>query len=120
MKFLNLTPHPLTINENGGESITKYPISGPAPRLAVDRQALISFGRHNFVRSTMGAPEGLPPETDDTILIVSALVAEHPAVASRRDLAYPGEAIRDDNGRIVAARGLCAGPGLAARLRNLA
>jgi len=54
---------------------------------------------------------------DGTILIVSALVAEHPSVACRTDLAYPGEAIRDEAGKVIGANGLCAGPGLAAKMR---
>ena len=32
-------------------------------------------------------------------------------------LACPGEAIRETSGRVIGAAGLCAGPGLAARLR---
>lgn len=45
-------------------------------------------------------------------------MAEHPSVAGRTDLAYPGEAIRDRDGKIVGCRGLCAGPGLAESLRS--
>ena len=139
MKFLNLTPHTITIVE--GEQSTVYPVDGPAPRLAVAREALGSVpdssgpGEYNHcgqmivegllvqcprisvVRSTMGEPTGLPEPQDGVIVIVSALVAEHPSVASRTDLAYPGEAIRDADGKIVGAKGLCAGPGLAEFLR---
>jgi hypothetical protein len=66
----------------------------------------------------MGEPTGLPDPADGVIVIVSALVAEHPSVAHRTDLAYPGEAIRDPDGKIVGAKGLCAGPGLADSLRT--
>jgi len=111
MKFKNLTPHSLTIVE--GETSTLYPVDGPAPRLAVDRADLGQIGGISVVRSTMGPPTGLPEPQVGVILIVSALVAEHPSVANRSDLAYPGEAIRDTHGRIVGAKGLCAGPGLA-------
>jgi len=116
MKFLNLTPHPLTILS--GDVATLIPVSGPAPRLAVERESLGTLGEFPIVRSTMGAPTGLPESEEGTILIVSALVAEHPSVASRQDLAYPGEAVRDADGKITGARGLCAGPGLAAKLRG--
>jgi hypothetical protein len=118
MKFVNLTPHAITIVE--GESSTSYPVDGPAPRLAVERESLGQIGGISVVRSTMGEPTGLPEQQDGVIIIVSALVAEHPSVASRTDLAYPGEAIRDTDGKIVGAKGLCAGPGLAESLRSAA
>jgi len=70
-----------------------------------------------IVRSTMGEPTGLPERQEGVILIVSALVAEHPSLAHRTDLASPGEAIRDADGKIVGAKGLCAGPGLAEDMR---
>lgn len=115
MKFVNLTPHPITIVE--GDQSTLYPVDGPAPRLAVEREALGQIDGISVVRSTMGEPVGLPDPQDGVIVIVSALVAEHSSVASRADLAYPGEAIRDTDGKIVGAKGLCAGPGLAESLR---
>lgn len=135
MRFLNLTPHPITIVE--GDQSTAYQVDGPAPRLSVERESLgqlmdTSSGHHDggshyydeegmpwpcpsisVVRSTMGDPTGLPEPQDGVIVIVSALVAEHPSLATRNDLAYPGEAIRDTDGKIVGCRGLCAGPGLA-------
>lgn len=111
MQFINMTPHPLNI------SGTHIPVGElPTPRLEVTREQLGELGGFSMVRSTMGAPTGLPEEQEGVVLIVSALVAEHPSVAHRGDLAYPGEAIRDENGRIVGAKGLCAGPGLARRM----
>lgn len=118
MKFVNLTPHPITIVE--GDQSTVYRVDGPAPRLAVERETLGQIGGISVVRSTMGDPTGLPDPQDGVIVIVSALVAEHPSVAARTDLAYPGEAIRDADGKIVGAKGLCAGPGLAKSLRSAA
>ena len=119
MKFLNLTPHDLCI-VNGGRSV-HLSVDGPAPRLEVLRESLGILQMENtevgIVRSTMGKPLGLPDPQQGIILIVSALVAEHPVVAHRIDLAYPGEAIRE-NGKIVGAHGLCAGPGLASALRG--
>jgi len=111
MKFRNLTPHALTIVD-GDKSII-LTVDGPAPRLEVERKALGQIGGISVVRSIMGVPTGLPEPEDGVILIVSALVAEHHSVAHRTDLAYPGEAIRDVDGHIVGAKGLCAGPGLA-------
>ena len=87
MKFLNLTPHQITIVE--GESSTVYPVDGPAPRLAVEREALGQIDGISVVRSTMGEPTGLPEPRE-------GVIAE---------------------GKIVGAKGLCAGPGLAKSLR---
>lgn len=140
MRFLNLTPHPITIHHATG--VIMLPVSGLAPRLAVEREELgvialevdgyCDGGSHVYdvegmpwnvinipiVRSKMGSPTGLPDQQDGTILVVSALVAEHPSLAARLDLAYPGEAIRDEAGKIVGCKGLCAGPGLAESLKN--
>jgi len=103
----NLTPHPITI---GGVTL---PVDGPAPRLSVSRQPLGEVAGVPIVRATMGDVVGLPAEQRAVILIVSAMVAE--AAPDRWDLAYPGEAIRDSDGRVIGAVGLCAGPGLASR-----
>lgn len=116
VSFVNLTPHPLTIIEENGMSI--LPVDGPAPRLAVDREQLGRVGPFSCVRSTMGEPTGLPEQQDNVVIIVSALVAEHHSLRSRTDLTYPGEPVRDNDGRIVGCRGLCAGPGLAQLLRD--
>lgn len=119
MKIKNLTPHPITIETSGGFAGTvTLQTDGTAPRLTVSREPLSDIGGIPIVRSTMGAPEGLPEQTEGVLLIVSALVAEHPSVRHRVDLAYPGEAVRDDEGRIIGCRGLCAGPGLAKWMRT--
>jgi len=131
MRLLNYTPHPLNIVS--GNYHTSLQPAGPAPRLVVERVELgeivtddypinlmgdAEFGSFScsIVRSTMGQPTGLPEAQESTIIIVSALVAEHPSLANRTDLAYPGEAIRDTDGKIIGCKGLCAGPGLAAKL----
>jgi hypothetical protein len=111
----NWTPHPLALHDNSGNIVRINP-TGPAPRLAVQRENLGELEGLPIVRSTMGTPEGLPEPRDGVVLIVSALVAE--AAEGRNDLAYPGEAIRDPHGLIVGARGLCAGPGLARRIMH--
>mgnify|MGYP000243176090 CR=1 FL=1 len=127
MKFLNFTPHELSIHDGSfvmmTRTVTVYPVSGPAPRLDVAREQLGSLSidgtttEHAVVRSVLGCPAQLPAEVDGTILIVSALVAEHPSLADRQDIAYPGEAIRDAAGKVIGAEGLCAGPGLSAKMR---
>ena len=114
--FRNLTPHVITVIE--GEQSQVFPVDGPAPRLAVERTALGQIGGISVVRSTMGEPTGLPEPVEGVFLIVSALVAEHPSLADRTDLVYPGEPVRDPEGKIIGAKGLCAGPGLAKKIRS--
>lgn len=109
MELKNFTPHPIALH--GPEGIVNLPVAGPAPRLDVFRVSLGTMAGLPLVRSTMGNVQGLPAQEAGVVLVVSALVAE--AASKRTDLAYPGEAIRDAEGRIVGARGLCAGPGLA-------
>lgn len=55
-------------------------------------------------RPTLGEITGLPPSREGVIYVASALVAE---AAHRRDVFSPGELIRDEEGRVVGARGLC-------------
>jgi hypothetical protein len=117
MQLKNLTPHPLNLLGSDGE-IRSYAVDGPAPRLRVEREVVGELAGLPVVRSTMGEPEGLPPSEEGVVYVVSALVAEHPSLANRSDLAYPGEAIRDADGKIVGAKGLCAGPGLAKLLTS--
>jgi len=127
MKFKNFTPHELSIHDGSfvmlTRTVTVYPVAGPAPRLDVAREQLGSLSidgtttEHAVVRSVMGSPTGLPSEVEGTILIVSALVAEHPSLADRQDIAYPGEALRDGEGKVIGAQGICAGPGLSAKMR---
>lgn len=117
MQLINMTPHPIHIHTEDGEVLTIEP-SGTVPRLTPSREAVGQIDGISVVRTTLGEPEGLPEPQEGSILVVSALVAEHQSVAARSDLAYPGEAIRDSGGRIIGCRGLCAGPGLAHRLRS--
>ncbi len=116
MELKNYTPHPITLLVGKGllaEGITFQP-AGPAPRLEPSREPLGEILGIPVVRTTLGKPVGLPTPEEGVVFVVSALVAE--ACPERTDLAYPGEAVRDSDGVIIGARGLCAGPGLAQKL----
>lgn len=107
MTIRNLTPHAVTIHGYQG-TITIQP-DGPPARLAVTRQLVgevfVDEVTIPINRPTFGLTEGLPEAQPDTLLLVSALVAE--ANKHRRDLVSPGELVRDEAGNIVGARGLC-------------
>lgn len=107
MKIVNLTPHPLTlVGENG---TLEVPTSGQIARLAVERTALFPINCDGVElpvsRPTLGEIINLPAPKEGLIFVASALVAE---AAGRADVMSPGELLRDPDGRVVGARGLCA------------
>ncbi len=103
-----MTPHALTLVAESGELI-ELPKGEQIARLAVQRTALepVSIGGVNLAVNlpVMGEIEGLPTPQEGVILVVSALVA---GAALRRDVMSPGELIRNEQGVIVGAKGLCA------------
>lgn len=103
MILINATPHVLNIIVDGKEALTLAP-SGICPRLAVTREPSAPVNGIPVVVPTMGSPEGLPEPQEGTAYIVSALVAN---ASGRSDLVFPGEAVRDPEGRIVGCNGLC-------------
>lgn len=115
MRFVNMTPHSVHVHDGNGNVRVIEPC-GTVPRLTPRSESLGTIDGLPIVRTRLGSPEGLPDPEDGVVLIVSALIAEHHSVEDREDLAYPGEAIRDESGRVVGCRGLCAGPGLALRI----
>jgi hypothetical protein len=117
MKLINLTPHTVNIIRSDGSVVTLEPETAPTPRLAVVHDPVGELDGIEVVRSVLDEPQDLPDQTEGVVLIVSALIAEHPSLSHRTDLAAPGAAVRDTEGRVVACQGLCAGPGLATFMR---
>jgi hypothetical protein len=112
-KLVNLTPHAVSLLCEDGSSLTLDP-AGYAPRRVANRRELGVLNGLRVVSTTFGAVEGLPEPQPGVVFIVSALVAE--GSPEREDLASPGEAIRDQQGRVIGALGLCAGPGLTRKM----
>lgn len=120
MKFVNLTPHPVTLRiatantapEPDPTDIVIPPFKGPDGKPAPARVATTSGGAIGLVdgvaifgRAVYGAVEGLPEPKADTIYIVSGLVAGR--VSRRDDVFSPGTGPRDDtiratNGQVFA------------------
>ena len=100
LHLVNLTPHAIVI-DNGTDVITVAP-SGTVARVTT---SLTDLGDGLFTR-TWGDVVDLPAPQDNTIFIVSAMVAGR--VADRTDVASPATDVakRDDNGRIVSVPGL--------------
>lgn len=100
-KLVNLTPHPLVIQRKDG-SVFTLPSEGLV-RLTTTRVVVGELDGAEVVKTTLGAPVGLPEPVDGTTFVVSRLVID--ALPSRVDLVSPGEAIRDSEGKIIGAKG---------------
>lgn len=112
MKLVNLTPHTVTLIVEGGP--VEVPPSGFVVRaketkelvgVLVDRGVSIPLYRISY-----GEPEGLPEIDQDTYYVVSSLAAQAikahlpPNIAER--FVVVTDPVRDENGRIIGARGL--------------
>ena len=107
MNIINLTPHAVTV-VNGGETTTFAP-SGAVARCAAVSTPAGSFTAENGVEValttvTFGEVVGLPDAASDTIYVVSGLVRS--AVPTRRDVASPGDPVRDGAGVVIGCRSL--------------
>jgi hypothetical protein len=113
MKIVNLTPHEIAIQLHD-KRVMRIAASGQLARLAVSREKVDEIGVYpadmenggiiEIIRPTLGEIEGLPETVENTIYLVSALVAEK---ARRNDVMSPGELVRDETGKVIACKGLC-------------
>lgn len=109
MSIINCTPHPLSIIGLDGEvrNFPKPPVSTVLPRVAQDTIEAGSLDGIAEYITVFGEPENVPVN-DGNIYVVSRLVitacAKHGVDHSH--LRSPGHLIRDDQGNIVASKGL--------------
>jgi hypothetical protein len=104
MNFVNLTPHTISICNASGEVVMALPASGSVARVAsssVSRESGLGF---DFNSVSYGEVSGLPDATDGIMLVVSAMVRS--ALPERKDLASPGELVRNAEGQPVGCKGL--------------
>lgn len=115
MKFVNLTPHAITLITPDGREIV-IPPSGVVLRatevVAAEEMVAIETesGEATIPLRTLSFNnvQGLPPVEEDTLYVVSAIVAqavkrEHP---ERTDFVVPHELVRDAEGRVIGCRAL--------------
>jgi len=106
-KVINCTPHSVDIVRNDGNTIT-IPASGIIPRCKQDTvvvgSAFVDGKGIPITRTQFGDVEDLPEKDDDTLLIVSMLVAK--ACPERDDLVIPNGIVRDDDGNIIGCTSL--------------
>lgn len=114
MKFVNLTPHTITIFDLYVEKIT-LPSEGVA-RVETTEREMDTIDNIPIVSAPIPGPVvGLPEPSDGVAYIVSLMVLQHPAVRGRTDVYAPATgpkhaAMRDEEGRIIGVTRLIAAP----------
>lgn len=106
MKIINLTPH--VVNVQDSEGVQSFQPTAPAARVATRNEVLYTINQDIPVsRVVYGETEALPEPEENTLFIVSMVVAQ--ANPHRNDLicpdSSPSGAIRDAEGRIIAVKG---------------
>lgn len=101
--IINATPHAVTIMDGDNNAIRTFAPSGICPRCSVTRETVSNISGIPVNRSVFGEVVGLPEYEEDTIYIVSRVVAE---AAKRNDLFVVDDAVRDEAGRIIGCRAL--------------
>ena len=100
-KLVNLTPHSINVLDKNNQEIMAIPSTGIA-RCTVVKENIGSVNNIPINASKFGEVEGLPEAQQDTIYIVSLLVAQ--AVANRKDILIVDDTVRDEQGRIIGCR----------------
>lgn len=103
MKFVNLTPHRITVIKEGN-IVLDVPPSGVVPRCSVISEVVFEIDGVPITKNVFGEVVGLPDRQEDTYYIVSALVKN--AVPERDDLLVPVGTVKDDEGRIIGCTSL--------------
>ena len=103
ISIVNATPHAINFMDGNNAVIRVFPPSGICPRCSVSREVVGTIDGIPVNKSVFGEVVGLPEYKEDTIYIVSRVVAE---AAKRDDLFVVDDAVRDDQGRIIGCRAL--------------
>jgi len=105
MKIINLTPH--VVNVQDSEGIQSFPSEGIARVQTSNKTFMCIENDIPVSRVVYGATEGLPEPKENTLVIVSMVVAQ--ANPTRHDLicpdSSPSGAIRNAEGQITAVKG---------------
>ncbi len=105
MQFINLTKHAINIFDvEGKNQIVVLPPSGQEARVAVKSEVVGLEEGIPLLATTFGQVENLPASVEATIYVVSLAVRS--ALPERKDLASPGELLRDDEGKPKGCKGL--------------
>ena len=104
MTMINLTPHAISFVSVDGNVIMKVEPSGQLARVSVRKDVVCEIDGIPVKTSVFGEVEGLPEPKEDTIYLVSSIVAQR--VTGRDDVFIPDDSIRDEQGRIIGCMSL--------------
>lgn len=101
----NLTPHTVTIVDEGGNVLAEFASSGVARATQTDVPATPVEGIPCVV-STFGSPTGLPDPIEGVYLVVSAITASAARASGRttEDLLLTSGPVRNAEGAIIGCR----------------
>ena len=104
MSILNLTPHEIRFVRPEGEDLV-LPPSGTVARVSVSRV----YGEETHLAipvftTQAGEVQGLPAPRPGVVCVVSRAVVD--AARDRKDIFFPDDLVRDDQGRVIGARAL--------------
>lgn len=103
-KFVNLTPHTITIITEVGNIIV--PPSGVIARCKVVEEIVAEVDCIEIVKTAYGEVEGLPEKKENTIYLVSGFVMNGLKGSGRYDVMKPHDFVRDEAGNIIGCRKL--------------
>lgn len=103
--LINLTPHPIQLWD-GDECYLNIPATTGVPPARCEEkfEYIGTIGRTELVELTYSNVKNLPEPSNDTIYIVSVLVAQQ--FPNRYDLFVPYDLVRNENGSIIGCRKL--------------
>lgn len=102
-KLVNLTPHPVSFIHDQGQ--IELPACPNPIRL---KETLVKVGEVEGIGVfdiSYGEPENLPEPRAGRLLIVPTLIRQ--ALPHRFDLVSPCQFVRDEQGQVTGAKGLC-------------
>lgn len=105
MEFVNLTPHTINLITDAGSKV--IPASGVIARVEQNTTLVREVDGIPVVQATWGDILDLPDPKEDTMYIVSAMVANAAKAKGRvQDVVCPGDFVRNEQGQIQGARNL--------------
>mgnify|MGYP000998195436 CR=1 FL=1 len=108
MKIINLTPHTLNIYDSANDLVETVPPSGMVARANVTRTLVEKRGHIEMYASVFFGAKALGAPEPDGVYVVSALYLSALRAAGLDDTGVyvPGEAVRDEAGRVIGCVGL--------------
>jgi len=86
MQIVNLTPHAIAVADADNSILFVVAPSGSVARVATTQKVVAELNGVPVRRTDFGAVEGIPEAKEETVYLVSTLVAQ---VAKRQDVVSP-------------------------------